>query len=157
MRRKCYSWTLIALVAIAFSSCNFLNPEKPEYRLSDLQGLWLQTNDTTDHYVRFTTEQSDENPYLLGREWHEKDPNGAVYEQDVLDAREDLGYPGNGWFKYWFETAGDLHEIHLMDNGGAEEPKEYIVSILTTTELSYYEKGRKSNVFKYDKVVEPKD
>ena len=157
MRKKCYYWTLIALVSVAFSSCSFLNPEKPEFRLSDLQGLWLQTNDTTDHFVRFTTEQSDENPYLYGREWHEKDPRGAIYEQDLIDQREYYGYPGNGWFKYEFETKGDLHEIHLADNKGEEIPKEYIVTKLTESELSYYDKEKKSNVFKYAKIVESKD
>ena len=140
--RKFYYLALVALVGIAFSSCSlFSGGEKPEYRLSDLQGLWEENG--TQHYVRFTTEQSDEPKYLYGREWDEAE---HVYESD-------LEYHGNGWFKYWFETSGDLHELHLMDNDGAEIPKEYIVSKLTDTELNYYEKEYKNHKFYFTKVV----
>jgi hypothetical protein len=124
--------------------------------LSDLQGLWLQERDTTEHYVRFTTEQSDEANYLLGREWHENDPEGGVFEDDLLNQRERDGFPGNGWFKYLFQTKGDLTEIHLMDNGGAELPKTYVVSKLTDTELEYYEKDHKNIKFYFSKAVESK-
>lgn len=139
--RKIYYLALVALVGIAFSSCNMLGPSQPEYRLSDLQALWLENG--TEHYVRFTTEQSDEQKYLYGREWDEAE---EVYE-------EDLKPYGNGWFKYLFETTGSLTEIHLMDNGGAEIPKVYVVSKLTSTELEYYEKDRKNNKFAFSKVV----
>lgn len=151
---KSIKFLLIAVLGVALASCSMMGGgEKPEYRLSDLQGLWLQTNDTTEHYVRFTTEQSDEAKYLYGREWHENDPKGAVYEQDLFEQREFYGYPGEGWFKYWFEATGDLHELHLMDNRGAEIPKEYIVSKLTSTDLEYYEKDKKANKFYFTKVV----
>ena len=142
--RKIYYLALVALVGIAFSSCNMLGPSQPEYRLSDLQALWLENG--TEHYVRFTTEQSDEQKYLYGREWDEAE---EVYE-------EDLKPYGNGWFKYLFETTGSLTEIHLMDNGGAEIPKVYVVSKLTSTELEYYEKDRKNNKFAFSKVVTAK-
>ena len=111
--KKFYYLALVALVGIAFSSCSLLGGDKnPEYRLSDLQGLWEENG--TKHYVRFTTEQSDEAGYLYGREWDEAD--------DITEA--ELTPYGNGWFKYQLETKGDLHEIHLMDNQGAEIPKE---------------------------------
>ena len=152
--KKLYYLAVAAIVAISLSSCQ--QKAAPSFNLSDLQALWLQENDTTLHYVRFTTEQSDESPYLLGREWHENDPDGAVYEQDVLDAREFYGYPCNGWFKYEFKTTGDLTEIHLMDNGGAELPKVYVVSTLTDSQLSYYEKDRTSKKYTFSKVVESK-
>ena len=117
---------------------------KPEYQLSDLQGLWLENN--TEHYVRFTKEQSDETGYLYGREWDEAED---ITEDDLLPK-------GNGWFKYLFETTGSLTEIHLMDNGGAEIPKVYVVTVLTDTELSYYEKDHKSIKFSFSKVVAAK-
>ena len=150
--RKFYSLALLALVGLAFSSCGVFN-NKPEYKLSDLQGLWLEDKDTTQvmHYVRFTTEQSDEPTYLYGREWDEKED---VFEKDLLDFLAKHGIHGNGWFKYLFETTGDLTEIHLMDNGGAEIPKTYVVSKLTDTELKYYEKDRKNISFSFSKVVE---
>ena len=140
--KRFYYLALVAIVGIALSSCSMLNGDKtPEFKLSDLQGLWEENN--TQHYVRFTTEQSDETGYLYGREWDEAE---EVYE-------EDLTPHGNGWFKYKFETKGDLHEIHLMDNGGAEIPKEYIVTTLTDSKLEYYEKDRKNNKFYFSKVV----
>lgn len=147
--RKFYYLALVALVGIAFSSCSMLGGDKdPEFKLSDLQGYWLENN--TEHYVRFTTEQSDENPYLYGYEWDEAD---EMTEELVLSEREAIGHPGDGWFKYWFESKGDLHEIHLMNNEGSEIPKEYIVSKLTSTDLVYYEKGRANNKFYFSKVV----
>ena len=144
--RKFYYLALIALVGIAFSSCTSTNT--PEFRLSDLQGLWQENN--TEHYVHFTDEQSDEKGYFYGLEWNEGEDK---YEQDLIDAREELGHPGNGWFKYDFETNGSLTEIHLMDNGGAEIPKVYVVSKLTDTVLEYYEKDNKSWSYSFTKIV----
>ena len=96
--------------------------------------------------MRFTTEQSDETGYLYGREWDEA--------QDITEA--DLKPKGNGWFKYQFKSTGDLTEIHLLDNGGAEIPKVYVVTKLTTDELEYYEKDQKSNKFYFSKIIEEK-
>ena len=141
--RRFYYLALVAIVGIAMSSCSLIGGggNNPEYQLSDLQGLWLENN--TQHYVRFTTEQSDEPKYLYGREWDEAE---EVYEEDLLPY-------GNGWFKYWFESNGGLHELHLMDNQGAVIPKEYIVSKLTDTDLEYYEKDQKNNKFYFRKSV----
>lgn len=150
--KKFYYLALVALVGIAFSSCSLMGGDKaPSYQLSDLQGYWLENN--TEHYVRFTTEQSDENPYLYGYEWDEAD---EMTEELLWSEREAIGHPGDGWFKYWFESKGDLHEIHLMNNEGAEIPKEYIVSKLTSTSLEYYEKDNKSKKSSFSKVVEKK-
>ena len=127
------------------------NKTTPSYSLSDLQGLWQRNN--TQEFVRFTTEQSDETGYLYGCEWDEAED---VTEQDRIDARNELGHPGNGWFKYQFKSTGDLTEIHLMDNGGAEIPKIYVVSKLTDTDLVYYEKEYPSIKFNFTKVVTTK-
>lgn len=147
-KKKLYYLVLVALVGFAFSSCSALGGDKePSYQLSSLQALWLENGDTTyGHFVRFTTQQSDETNYLYGREWTESED---VYEEDLLPK-------GNGWFKYKFETNGSLTEIHLMDNGGAEIPKVYVVSKLTSTDLEYYEKDRSNNKFYFSKVVETK-
>lgn len=143
---KAFKFLLVALTGIVLSSCSLLGggDKEPSYQLSSLQALWLENN--TQHYVRFTTEQSNETGYLYGREWDEADD---IYE-------EDLQPQGNGWFKYKFESNGGLHELHLMDNGGAEIPKEYIVSKLTDTDLEYYEKDYKSIKYRFSKVVSPK-
>lgn len=143
---KAFKFLLVALAGIVLSSCSLLGggDKEPSYQLSSLQALWLENN--TQHYVRFTTELSNETGYLYGREWDEADD---IYE-------EDLQPQGNGWFKYKFESNGGLHELHLMDNGGAEIPKEYIVSKLTDTDLEYYEKDYKSIKYRFSKVVSPK-
>ena len=137
---------LFAVVALVMAGCSLFGGKdnNPSFRLSDLQGLWQENN--TEHYVRFTTEQSEETGYLYGREWDEAED---ITEDDLLPK-------GNGWFKYLFETTGSLTEIHLMDNGGAEIPKVYVVTVLTDTELSYYEKDHKSIKFNFTKVVTTK-
>ena len=125
----------IVVLGIAMTSCGLFN-NNPEYKLSDLQGLWQENN--TEEYVRFTTEQAEEAGYFLGLEWNLAED---VTEQDRLDERAADGFPGNGWFQYKFETnEKQLTEIHFMTNGGAEIPKIYIVSKLTATELVYYNK-----------------
>ena len=139
--KKSIQFLFLAFVAVALASCDMFNKTTPSYQLSDLQGLWQENN--TEHYVRFTTEQSEETGYLYGREWDEAED---ITEDDLLPK-------GNGWFKYLFETTGNLTEIHLMDNGGAEIPKVYVVTVLTDTELSYYEKEHKSIKFSFSKVV----
>ena len=139
--KKSIQFLFLAFVAIALASCDMFNKTTPSYQLSDLQGLWQENN--TEHYVRFTKEQSEETGYLYGREWDEAED---ITEDDLLPK-------GNGWFKYLFETTGSLTEIHLMDNGGAEIPKVYVVTVLNDTELSYYEKDHKSIKFSFSKVV----
>lgn len=142
--RKSIQFLFLAFVAVALASCDMFNKTTPSYQLSDLQGLWQENN--TEHYVRFTKEQSDETGYLYGREWDEAED---ITEDDLLPK-------GNGWFKYQFKTTGDLTEIHFMDNGGAQIPKIYVVSKLTDTDLVYYEKDYPSIKFNFTKVVTTK-
>ena len=153
--KKFYYLVLCALIGVTLSSCFGPGNNNPEFKLSDLQGLWLENN--TEHYVRFTTEQSDEAGYLYGREWNDDEwEDEGSYEDFLIEQREKQGFPGNGWFKYEFKTTGDLTEIHLMDNGGAEIPKIYIVSILNDGNLEYYEKDRPNWKYTFTKVVESK-
>lgn len=145
---KHFKLLLVALCGLLLASC--VPNNKPTFYLHDLQGLWLE--DGTEHYVRFTTEQSDEAGYLYGREWDEAED---IHEQDLLDARETLGKPGNGWFKYLFVTDDEeLKELHLEDISEAEIPKNYIVTKLTSTTLEYYEKDHKGITFSFQKMVE---
>jgi hypothetical protein len=155
--RKIYLLAMVVLVGIALTGCNAFK-KQPVFQLSDLQGLWLQDNDASEHYVRFTTEKSDEAGYLYGREWNEYkgDEMKAVYEADLLDQREQDGFPGNGWFKYQLSQNNQLTEIHLMTNGGAEIPKVYVVTALSATQLAYYEKDQKKIKFTFTKVTEKK-
>ena len=154
MKLSSFNFIIIALLGM-ITGCTIIGDD-PMYKLSDLQGLWHETHvKDMDHYVRFTTEQSEENGFLLGLEWDEEED---IYESDLLEAREALGHPGNGWFKYQLDVMdGGLTEIHLMDNEGAEIPKVYVVTKLTDTELEYYEKEFTYIKFYFSRVVETKE
>ena len=142
--KKSIQFLLLAVMAVSLASCDMFNKTTPSYQLSDLQGLWLENDDVTfGHYVRFTTEQSDETGYFWGCEWTESED---VYENDLV-------FHGNGWFKYSFKSA-ELIEIHKMDQGWADIPKVYTVTTLNDTALEYYEKEQKSVKFYFTKMVE---
>ena len=147
---------ICAMVSVSLSGCfsfggGSSSGNETSYKVSDLQAYWQE--DGTEHFVHFTTERSEEYPYYLGCEWNE---NEDVTESDLLANRADLGHPGNGWFKYELKTTGTLTEIHLMDNGGGETPKVYVVSKLNDTTLEYYEKDHSSRKYHFSKVVSAK-
>ena len=120
------------------TSC-FGSSEEPTFVENDLLGLWQETG--TEAYVRFTSEKDNTGEYKYGREWDESED---IFESDLLPY-------GNGWFKYKL-VQSDLTEIHLMDNGGAEVPKVYVVTKLTDTELQY--KDNFGTTHSFEKVVE---
>ena len=153
--KRFHQLLLLALIGAVLTSCNMFKKQQPEFQLEDLQGLWKETTHADlQHYVRFTKEASEETGYLYGREWDDNEWfDEGTYEEFLIEQRERQGFPGNGWFKYKFEKDGNLTEIHLMDNGGAEIPKIYVVTVLTDTELAYYEKDHKSIKFTFEKVV----
>ena len=124
MTKKILFPSVLAIIAIVMTSC-FLNPE-PEvvFEEANLLGLWQEEG--TEAFVRFTTEADDSGEYKYGRQWDEGEDVGE----------SDLQPYGNGWFKYKL-VKNNLTEIHLMDNGGADIPKVYIVQKLTEYELKY--------------------
>ena len=138
MKQRSLVVGLLVLVAVVMTSC-FGPSNEPSFVEADLLGLWKEEG--TEAYVRFTSEADETGEYKYGREWNEDDD---VYEEDLLPY-------GNGWFKYKL-VKSDLTEIHLMDNGGAEVPKVYIVTKLTDTELQY--KDNFGTTHSFDKVVE---
>lgn len=129
---------ILVVVAIMMTSC-FGSSNEPDFAEADLLGLWQETG--TEAYVRFTSEKDDTGEYKYGREWDES--------EDTFES--DLKPYGNGWFKYKL-VKSDLTEIHLMDNGGAEVPKIYVVTKLTDTVLQY--KDDFGTTHSFDKVVE---
>lgn len=114
---------ILAVISVVMTSC-FGPTNEPSFVEADLLGLWQEEG--AEAYVRFTSEQDETGEYKYGREWDESED---VYE-------EDLQQYGNGWFKYKL-VKSDLTEIHLMDNGGADIPKVYVVVKLTDAELEY--------------------
>lgn len=130
---------LMAFVGIALFSCK----NEPAYYVSDLQAYWQENN--TQHFIRFTGEAANRTGYMWGYEWNAKE----YTEDDLFDPSM---YHGTGWFEYQMEKKGDLHEIHKMSNGGADIPKEYVISRLTTSALEYYESGNKKNKYYFTKI-----
>ena len=138
MKQRSLVVGFLVVIAVAMTSC-FGPSNEPDFVEADLLGLWQETG--TEAYVRFTNEQDDKGEYKYGREWDES--------EDIFES--DLKPYGNGWFKYKL-VKSDLTEIHLMDNGGAEVPKVYVVTKLTDTELQY--KDNFGTTHSFDKVVE---
>ena len=132
--------SILAVIIIAMTSC-FNTSEEPTFVEADLLGLWQEKG--TEVYVRFTNEKDNTGEYKYGREWDES--------EDTLES--DLLPYGNGWFKYKL-VKSDLTEIHLMDNGGAELPKVYVVTKLTAGNLEYKDNFGTTHVF--EKVLEVK-
>ena len=138
MKTNIKQFGILTIIVIAMTSC-FNTIEEPTFVEADLLGLWQEKG--TEAYVRFTNEKDDTGEYKYGREWDESED---IFESDLLPY-------GNGWFKYKL-VQSDLTEIHLMDNGGAEVPKIYVVTKLTDTELQY--KDNFGTTHSFDKVVE---
>lgn len=131
----------LLLIAMILVGCN---SNDPEYKLSDLQGLWQENN--TEHYMRFTTDSADDLKagYLWGYEWDEAD--GTV-EDDLFEPNM---YHGNSWFMYRLD-GGVWHQINKMNNDWADIPQDYVISTLTATKFVYYKKGYKNETQSYTK------
>lgn len=140
MKTNIKQFGILTIIVIAMTSC-FNTSEEPTFVEADLLGLWQEKG--TEVYVRFTNEKDNTGEYKYGREWDESED---IFESDLLPY-------GNGWFKYKL-VKSDLTEIHLMDNGGAELPKVYVVTKLTAGNLEYKDNFGTTHVF--EKVLEVK-
>lgn len=144
---KYFRLVLMALVSIAFIGCEMSGNKQKEFRLSDLQGKWVE--DGTLHYMCLTAESASDikEGYYWGYEWHEDDPAGAVYEQDVLDDRH-----GNGWFVYNVAQS-EWMQLNQSNEGWMVVPQIYTIYELnpTHTHWTYYKKGYKNEKQYYTK------
>ena len=136
MRKSILRIALVAMVGAVVASCSL--GTEPTFQESDLLGLWQE--DGTEAFVRFSADKDSTGVYKYGCEWNEGE---GVSESDLTKY-------GNGWFK-WKLVKADLTEIHLMENGGAKQPKVYTVSKLTDTELQY--KDNFKNVHSFQKMA----
>ena len=143
--KKFFQWTLVALVVVALTGCEMFNKKAEPFSQVALHGLWLEEN--TQHYVRYMEQQADTATYEWGKEWD--------LDQSVTEDR--LKYHGNGWFKYelkYVDNQNRLTQINMMDNGGAEIPQVYIVTVLSDGRLEYYKEGYPKEKQYYNKVKE---
>ncbi len=131
---------LMAIMAVMFTGCIFV-PETDEYNELDLVSRWKAPSDVAPEsdfqYCVFQSDKDETGEYRLGYMWDEGD---EVYESD-------LTYLGNGWFK-WKLTGDELVEIHLMENGGAQIPKYYTITMLNEVTLTYEDSFGKSITWK---------
>ena len=137
MKKSILRVALVTMVGALVASCSLFT-EPTSFQESDLIGLWQE--DGKGAFVRFTAEKDSTGVYKYGCEWNEGE---GVSESDLTKY-------GNGWFK-WKLVKADLTEIHLMENGWAEEPKVYTVSKLTDTELLYEDDFK--NVHSFQKMA----
>ena len=130
--KKFYFLALMALIGIAFSSCENMNKKQKEFFIKDLQGKWR--TDGKQEYWRFSTEQvtlSGYNGYYWAWEWDEG--------EDVQESDRTSHPYGNGWFMY--KIQGDqLLEIHKAEYDWDDVPKVYTLIELTSTRLVYHPK-----------------
>lgn len=147
--KKVYNLLTLGIVLMLVATgCN----KKDEVEVVEprnIYGYWKNT--AKNEYLRFMTEQEDmrDGDYLFGYEWNEDDD---VYESDILKQPH-----GNGWFKYKIttdtvgrKTTTTLFEIVRMDYGWADIPKQYKVSVLSSSKM-VYEDGY-SKTFQFSKV-----
>ena len=146
MKKSTILFGVVAIVAMVMVSCQI---DKPTFQEADLLGLWSKGDATgldsvPVEFVRFTAEQDETGGYKYGYEWNEDE---GIFESDLK-----LKPYGNGWFKYKL-VKSDLTEIHLMDNGGADIPKVYVVVKLNEYELQYEDK-KSGKMYYYHKCGE---
>ena len=144
MKKILYFAAFIAVVA-GFVSCQ----KTTTYSKDDLIGRWQAPSDSrpndTLQYRVFLAEidPEEKEEYRFGYEWdmgdHEGwDDNQGTYEDYLMTPISENGdYHGNGWYKWKLEPNGELTIINLMHNGGADIPKTYTVTVLTSTNLTF--------------------
>ena len=135
MKKRIVFLSVLAVIALTMTSC--WNVPEVVIDEADLLGLWSKDDATgldsvPVEFVRFTDELDPTREYKYGRQWNESED---IYEEDLVPY-------GNGWFKYKL-VKSDLTEIHLMDNGGADIPKVYVVVKLNEYELQYEDGGKR--------------
>lgn len=134
MKRLIYLCVLCLTLALVATGCQKKEEVDEPVAPDALYGYWQKPN--TMQYLRFMTESEDtrSEEFLYGYEF---DLDEDVQETDLWTPEQ---YHGNGWFKYKMtvnKKDTTLHEIILMDNGGAEIPKTYLIQSLTATTLTY--------------------
>ena len=143
--KKVLVFAAILAIAAGFVSCQ---RETSTFAKEDLIGRWQAPSGDTLQFMVF---QADIAPtpdgltgeFRYGYEWDMNDHKGwddsqGTYEDFLFTPIEDRGaYHGNGWFVWKLETNGDFIYVNFMNNGGADIPKSYKVTVLTGSSLTY--------------------
>ena len=143
--KKVLVFAAILAIAAGFVSCQ---RETSTFAKEDLIGRWQAPSGDTLQFMVF---QADIAPtpdgltgeFRYGYEWDMNDHKGwddsqGTYEDFLFTPIEERGaYHGNGWFVWKLETNGDFIYVNFMNNGGADIPKSYKVTVLTGSSLTY--------------------
>lgn len=143
--KKVLVFAAILAIAAGFVSCQ---RETSTFAKEDLVGRWQAPSGDTLQFMVF---QADIAPtpdgltgeFRYGYEWDMKDHKGwddsqGTYEDFLFKPIDENGaFHGNGWFVWKLETNGDFIYVNFMNNGGADIPKSYKVTVLTGSSLTY--------------------
>lgn len=143
--KKVLVFAAVLAIAAGFVSCQ---REASTFAKEDLIGRWQAPSGDTLQFMVF---QADIAPtpdgltgeFRYGYEWDMDDHKGwddsqGTYEDFLFTPIDKNGaFHGNGWFVWKLETNGDFILVNLMNNGGAEIPKSYKVTVLTGSSLTY--------------------
>jgi len=139
--KKILVFAAVLAVVAGFVSCQ----KSPSFAKEDLVGRWQAPSGDTLQFIVFQADAvpDSDGEYRYGYEWDMKDHEGwddtkGTYEDFLMTPISERGaYHGNGWFKWKLESNGDLTLVNFMNNGGADIPKTYTVTVLTGTALTY--------------------
>ena len=143
--KKVLVFAAILAIAAGFVSCQ---REASTFAKEDLVGRWQAPSGDTLQFMVFQadiapTPEGLTGEFRYGYEWDMNDHKGwddsqGTYEDYLFTPIEDRGaYHGNGWFVWKLETNGDFIYVNFMNNGGADIPKSYKVTVLTGSSLTY--------------------
>ena len=143
--KKVLVFAAILAIAAGFVSCQ---REASTFAKEDLIGRWQAPSGDTLQFMVFQpdlapTPEGRSGKFRYGYEWDMNDHKGwddsqGTYEEFLFRPIDENGaFHGNGWFVWKLEPNGDFIYVNFMNNGGADIPKSYKVTVLTGFSLTY--------------------
>ena len=143
--KKVLVFAAILAIAAGFVSCQ---REASTFAKEDLIGRWQAPSGDTLQFMVFQpdiapTPEGQTGEFRYGYEWDMNDHKGwddsqGTYEEFLFRPIDENGaFHGNGWFVWKLEPNGDFIYVNFMNNGGADIPKSYKVTVLTGSSLTY--------------------
>lgn len=143
--KKVLVFAAVLAIAAGFVSCQ---REASTFAKEDLIGRWQAPSGDTLQFMVFQpdiapTPDGLTGEFRYGYEWDMNDHKGwddsqGTYEDYLFTPIDKNGaFHGNGWFVWQLDPNGNFLLSHLMNNGGAEIPKPYKVTVLTGSSLTY--------------------
>ena len=139
--KKVLVFAAVLAIAAGFVSCQ---REASTFAKEDLIGRWQAPSGDTLQFMVFQpdlapTPEGLSGEFRYGYEWDmndhkEWDDSQGTYEDFLF---QNGVFHGNGWFVWKLEPNGDFIYVNFMNNGGADIPKSYKVTVLTGFSLTY--------------------